>query len=203
MNRKGRALFSAALMIVSTMTATTMTVMAQEGPPQPTAEQLAAMRATMQPGEGHERLASLDGSWHLAGRFRMGPDGPWNSFEARVNSESVLGGRFLLQRVTGQRTEWMPEPYSGLRMLGHDNRAGKYLLLYMENYDTAWWHATGSLDESDGAITFTPSEESSHPLRQRSRIVLRPTEEGYVIEEWDVGGDGGEYLAIELVHTQR
>lgn len=62
------------------------------------------MMESAQPGPEHETLAKMVGDWNMKTLFTMGLESM--ELGASVHSEMILGGRFLMQTISGGEGEW-------------------------------------------------------------------------------------------------
>jgi hypothetical protein len=156
------------------------------------------------PGEAHQRLRAMAGDWDLKGRFRVGEDGPWTDFDAKMKGDMLLGGRFLSLRIQGEATEWMPMVYEGVRILGYDNYTGEFLSVAMGNFSTAILVTKGKCEPSCSTVTLTGSAEDPLTRRTKSLKTVFHFQGGdaFRLEEYDVAPDGSAYVAIEVTHTR-
>ena len=98
--------------------------------------------ARMAPGPMHAKLEPLIGNWKLDGKWRMTPDAPWTEFEATVEREWILGGRFVQETVA---SEFLGEPFEAIGVFGYDNTREEFTSLWLENMSTAIMTSTGTL----------------------------------------------------------
>ena len=163
-----------------------------------------AYAALGEPQAQHRELVGLQGTYDVIGRFRFAPDGAWEVFLASVDIESLLEGRFIIERIHGEQTESWPKPYLGLRILAYDNYQDKYVYSSMNSFGTAMLWMTGTrIDESrivlrgpfDNPLTKTTQTwKTEYELVSKDRIVLR---------EYPRNLRNQEYLGIETVYTRR
>ena len=80
----------------------------------------AMMEAMMKygtPGEHHQHLKPLAGTWKFSSRFRQDPEKPWNESTGEAKFEWILGGRFLQQKITTPPSDAMPMTFEGFGLL--------------------------------------------------------------------------------------
>lgn len=120
--------------------------------PEMTAEQQAAMEAMTKaatPGEHHQHLDHLAGNWTYELKMSMEPGAPPIESSGKVQSEWVLGGRFLEAVVTG---EFMGQPFEGHSTDGYDNVTGTHFSFWVDNMGTMPIYATGSCSDGGKVI---------------------------------------------------
>ncbi len=110
-------------------------------------ERIAEYMKYSMPGEHHTHLKPLVGKWQLAGKVRVAPEAPWQEFHSESQAEWILGGRFIMEKIKGEPSQWMPQPFEGLRILGYDNYKKKYVSQWMDNFATAVFISEGQCGE--------------------------------------------------------
>lgn len=162
-------------------------------------EMAAAMEAMAKagsPGEPHQHLAEMAGTWTSTIEFWMDPAGEPMTSESRAERTMILGGRVLQERATGTV---MGESFEGLGFAGYDNVTGEWWSTWTDNMSTGLMVMTGEHDEESGTIVY--EGEMSDPLtggRKPVKMVVRsegPDKE--VGEMFEPGPDG------EMVRTMR
>ncbi len=179
----------------------------QPGGPQDS-EMAKAMEQMMKlaaPGEHHRHLAPLAGKWAVAGRFRMSPDQSWETSQSESETEWVLGGRFLLQRVRGEPMPGMPTPFEGLGMTGYDNAKKKYVTTWADNMGTMLIYAEGTCSQGGKDITYVFDMLDCMTQREITvRMVIKiESNDKYVMEWHQPGPDGKEFLGMVLTSTRK
>lgn len=167
----------------------------------------AMMQAWMKlaaPGEHHEHLKPLAGKWEIAGKWRMGPEAPWQESRSTAEAEWILGGRFLQQKVKGEPMPPMPEPFEGLGIVGYDNAKQRYVSFWIDNFGTMMLTAEGSCSDDGRKITFEGSyDDPMTGSKQTLKTIYKvKSADEYVMEMWQNGPDGKEFLGVELLHKR-
>jgi hypothetical protein len=171
--------------------------------PAPSAEEQAMMAAwqkAMTPGPQHQQLGSAAGTWNFTGKFWMGgPDKPPTEATGTAERSVIHGGRALVENV---KSSMLGQPFEGHGMTGYDNVAQKYWTTWTDNMSTGVMIGYGTCDAS-GTCTFT--NEHYDPMtgqKKTTRSVLRHEGGKEIFESYDVGPDGKEFKAMELVFTR-
>jgi Protein of unknown function (DUF1579) len=126
---------------------------ATTAPAQPSAEEMQAMAAAMKPGEHHKRLGNFVGHWTTHNKMWMAPGQPPMENDGTMDSEWMMGGRYIVSRHKGNM---MGMPFEGQEIDGYDNLTGKYVLSWIDNMGTGIMNMTGSCDDADcKAVTMT------------------------------------------------
>jgi hypothetical protein len=126
------------------------TVIAQDKMPDKDAVMKKWMEAAT-PGEAHQKLNDLVGSWDMATTMWMnGPDKPPTLAKGTAELRWVLDGRFLQQETKG---EFMGMPSQGMGFNGYDNLDKKYTMFWIDNSATAMYTAEGNFDKAGKVLT--------------------------------------------------
>ena len=111
-----------------------------------------AMMKAGTPGEAHQRLADMAGSWNTKVTIWMAPGAQPMTMNGTSENKWIMGGRYLEQRFTGT---FMGQPFEGLGYTGYDNVKGVYWGTWMDNMSTAVMMTTGTIDEDGKTWNFT------------------------------------------------
>ena len=82
------------------------------------------------PGEPHNQLATLAGSWNTKTKEWMDPNKPPMESTGTCEEKMMLDGRFLQQECAG---DMMGQPFTGIGMIGFDNYTKKYVSTWMSS----------------------------------------------------------------------
>jgi hypothetical protein len=165
----------------------------QEAGYQPSKEAVAAMS----PGPMHKHLDALVGDWTFTGKWRMAPEDAWQDFEATVEREWILDGRFIHETV---KSEWMGQPFEGMGLIGYDNLRKQYDMIWVENASTATFHSTGKADPTGKIFTFEGTNSNQMTLQKdcwsRSTLTIKSDTE-HVHEGYGKDATGKEFKNME------
>ena len=156
----------------------------------------------MSPGPMHAHLAPLVGSWDMATRYRMTPDGPWLESTAHAQREWVLDGRFVRETV---EAEYRGQPFHGIGFFGYDNLREEYRFVWLDNVATGMMTASGT--SSDGGRTIVFEGTNADPMTGEKdawfRHVLRVVSDDENVFEMYARAPGGEeFQTMELRATR-
>jgi hypothetical protein len=165
-------------------------------------EAMARWVRIMTPGEQHAELAATAGQWDITSRYWMAPDGEPQTSQMRSTITSELGGRFILERVTG---EVMGMPFEGLGLMGYDIQKGKWISIWTDNMNTAVTISEGEAIDDDTIELFgemyDPMEDKSAPFK----IVLKeagPDEQSMTMHS-KVGGEWVRNMELQYTRSRR
>ncbi len=94
-----------------------------------------------EPGDGHEVLEALVGTWEGKGSIWDSPESEPIPITATVERHWVLGGRYLREEVYVRSAKG--EVFEALGFIGFNNEAAQYELLTIDNTSTAMLLETG------------------------------------------------------------
>lgn len=165
---------------------------------------MASFQGSMAPGQHHELLARLAGTWQVTNRtWPQGPEGPAMRSEGQATNEMILGGRFLRSGATGTM---MGMPTEGIILIAFDNFAERYQMTSLSNLGTAMHHATGFASQDGREIVFYGEmDEPMLEIHGRTvRYVLRSeTDDRYVLEVHDLHIGQSNTLVVESVFERK
>ena len=164
------------------------------------AAEMAAWQAYMTPGQEHQDLAQGAGEWNHELTFWMEPDAPPQEATATSVSESVLGGRYLVEEMSGMM---MGMPFEGRGTFGYDNAKDQYFMSWIDNMGTGMMVGWGSVEGNKVTYTGTfvdPATGEDQPFR----TVVTDVDPNHMIMEMYVPApDGsGEFKNMEI-HSYR
>jgi len=176
----------------------------QQDPPTQEEMMLAYME-TMAPGEAHERLAGLAGSWTISNKMWMEPGQEAMLTSGTCENEMILGGRFLTSKCAGGEGEMYVE---NLFIIGFDRRWNHYTFVGYDSMGTYFVTAAGDYDPETATITmYGEDEDPVLGFTQQYDIVMRwVSEDEYVTEvifkdDVHTGGEG-PFKVVEVVSTR-
>ncbi len=173
---------------------------------QPSSEAMIAEFVKMaEPNEFHGHLKQLAGKWSYVTRYRMSPDQPWDESKGTGDFEMGLGGRYLIEKIKGEKSDTSPYPFEGLGIVGYDKMQKKYVSLWMDNYGTGVMTSTGTCDSS--GKTFTYTGEYDDPMgggKKKSKSIHKIVgSDKHVYEMYEYGPDGKEFQSLEVSYSKK
>jgi hypothetical protein len=153
------------------------------------------------PGEHHEMLAEVAGTYGVACKMFMGPDAPPMSMQATAESQAILGGRFLRESFEG---DMMGQPFEGQLMLGYNNLDQQYFAIWMDTWGTGFSLAQGKA-AADGTLELRGQmRDALTPAgRPYRHVVKRKDKDHYTVELWDTMPDGKEWKTMEMEYSRK
>jgi hypothetical protein len=159
-----------------------------------------ALESAMTPGEGHKRLNPLIGTFNVAIKIWVTPEGPpIESTAASVNTW-VLGGRFVQMMLNGDTPN---APFSGTGHIAFDNVTRNYQAAWMDTGSTAITLYTGKLDASGKAALMKGSMSNvltGKPSPVELRMTIQP-DGSHLTQLWGQG-KGKSAKMVKLMELQ-
>ena len=162
-----------------------------------------------QPGEHHKHLAPLVGTWTTVVKMRYTPDAPWQESTGTLLRESIWGGRYVTEEYKETReTPGGPAdhpPFEGMGVIGYDTMKKQYVGGWIDNMSTGLMTSTGTCDPT--AKTFTFIGEYLDPMtgkpKQSKHVIKITSKDQHVMEMYEVGPDGKEFVSFEMTCTRK
>ena len=154
------------------------------------------------PGPEHKLLAKGEGTWNADVKMWMDPTEPSKVAESKgmMTRKMIMDGRFLQEKFTG---EFFGQKFHGMGILGYDVNKKKYLMTWIDNFDTSIMMNEGSYDAGKKTFTFT-GEENGPKGKMKTRDVIRMVNENEQIFEMyrEPVGLGKEFKVMEIRYTR-
>jgi hypothetical protein len=158
-----------------------------------------AMELT-KPGQEHQELAKLAGTWDVSCAFWMDPDAPPIRSTGTCTYHTVFDGRFLEGEFTG---DLGGQPFAGRSIMGYDRPAKRYFSSWYDSMATGFTCLTGT--SSDGGRTITYTGETTCHTDERPRSVRQveshPSDDRCTITMFQTL-DGQESKTMELEYRR-
>lgn len=166
------------------------------------AAKMAMWMKSMTPGQHHGHLQAMAGKWKAIIKHKMSPDQPWEESKGESSGEMVMGGRYLLQKFSGEGMMGMP--FEGLGIVGYDNMKKKYVSMWIDNMGTMLWVAEGTCDGSGKVITFhnTFLDPMTGKETEATTIYRIESPDRYIMEMFGLTPEGKEYKSLDIAYTR-
>jgi hypothetical protein len=122
------------------------------------------------PGPANQKLAARAGKYVATSKFDMGNGSPAMESTGEATFESVLGGRFLVQRETNSM---MGMPMESFKMYGFNADSGRYEGTWTYSGSTAIMSLNGTSNDGGKTIVFSASHEGTGRKRTEYEVTLR------------------------------
>jgi hypothetical protein len=191
-------LFAAALLTVS------IPVLAAEKDAKSAQAEHEAMMAEMMkyaaPGEMHEFMKPLAGSWKTKMTMYMG--GEKQESDGACERAWIMGGRFLQSKYSGMMGPNMP--FEGLEILGYDMRKKQPTSSWIDNMGTSISTSSkGSIDKATKTLTvFTDFPDPLSGKDMTYKMVTKIVDENTVTFAMVGTRDGKDSTEMEIAYTR-
>jgi len=149
-----------------------------------TAQDMQACIEAATPGEMHEFLGRMNGTWKGTVLSRMGPDTEPFATECTCTGTALMDGRYFRRDVSGE----MPGMgmFLGSGTYGYDNVAGKFQGVWIDNMSTTMMVGTGELSADRKTLTWTytytdPITRKTATMREVETVVDADTSRSVMI----------------------
>jgi|SRR5437870_8468120 len=168
------------------------------------AEEKAQMEAMMKagtPGEAHQKLASMIGTWDVEVKMYPQPGAPAQVSKGTAVNKWVLGKRWVQENFTGT---FMNMPFNGIGYTGYDNIKKQYTGTWMDNMSTATMVSAGTA-ATDNSYEFSSTMDdpmSGKPMAIKEKIIVADKNH-HTMEMWAPAPDGTVYKMMEINYTRK
>ncbi len=170
----------------------------------PTAHEKAEMEAMMKagtPGEAHQKLAPMIGTFDVKVTMWNTPTAPPMESTGKSVNTWVLGNRWVAENFEGN---FMGMPFVGIGYTGYDNVTKQYQGTWMDSMSTGVMTSTGKA-EGDNAYSFDstmpdPASGKNVPMKSKGTIVNKNK---HVMEMWAPAPDGKMFKMMEITYTRK
>ena len=159
-----------------------------------------AMRKLAEPGEHHEHLKPLAGTWKTTTKWWMGPGEPEIS-QGMSKNTWILGGRFLQTEFKGSSEE---HPFAGLGLLGYDNTKKQHISMWCDTMGTGLSVSYGTCDDSGKVFTYVATYDDPMTAQPKTtRWVTKVINNNkYVFTIHNIDKEGKEYQELEVTFVR-
>jgi hypothetical protein len=160
-----------------------------------------ALESAMTPGEGHKRLNPLIGTFNVAIKIWVTPEGPPIETTAASVNTWVLGGRFVQMMLNGDAPNAL---FSGTGNIAYDNVTKNYQAAWMDTGSTAITLYTGKLDTSGKSALLKgsiPNALTGKPSPVELRMTIEP-DGSHLTQLWGQGKGSKMVKLMELQYTK-
>ncbi len=153
------------------------------------------------PGEQHNQLASLAGSWTTKTKEWMEPNKPPVESTGSAEMKMLLDGRFLQQELTGQM---MGQPFSGIETTAYDNVLKRYVTSWMSTMGTGIFMMEGTASTDGKTITLKGQHAEPGGGYMKHRAIWKIVDSN--TQTFDMYGThpgGKEWKMMEMTYTRK
>ncbi len=150
-----------------------------------------------EPGDGHEVLEALVGTWEGKGSIWDSPESDPIPITATVERHWVLGGRFLREEISVHSEDG--EVFEALGFIGFNNEAAQYELLTIDNTSTAMLLETGKFHPDSKKLMIRGSfRDPATGFVIDRRVEMDLSKEGRIsVVGYTTNEEGREFKSLE------
>ena len=154
----------------------------------------------MTPGWAHEMLAKQAGKWKTETKFWHAPGMPPEVTPGELESEMILGGRYLKSKFTGLA---MGQPFEGMSIEGYDNTKKEFTSIWIDSMGTGFSIGHGKISEDKKTITYsgTMPDPLNKVEAEYKSVVTFESDDKHMFEMFGIQ-DGKEIKMMEMVNTR-
>jgi hypothetical protein len=150
--------------------------------------------------EHHKLLGKLAGRWKTSFKNWMEPGKPPVENTGTSEQEMILGGHYLQQKEIGLM---MGVPFSGLSLVGYDNRTKKYFQTWIDSSSTGVQIYEGAASHDGKTIKMESCFDDPVKGPVTSRIVTKLVDDNtYTFEMFMVDKHGKEDKMMEITYNR-
>lgn len=166
-----------------------------------TPEEMKAWQDNMTPGEHHQWLASMNGTWDATVKMWNAPDQPPSESKAVTKNEMILNG--LYQR-SSHNGNMMGMPFMGESITGYDNFKKEFIATWIDNFGSSIMLMKGQYDKEANALTLYGSmaDPASGKDMNVKEVITILSKDSHKFEMFMMMGDQ-EMKNMEIVYTRK
>lgn len=178
----------------------------QEMSPEAMQEMMEGYMKLSQPGEHHAMLAKAVGTWDVETKMWMDPSMPPEISRGTSTIESVLDGRFIMEKMSSTMNMMGQElPFQGISTIGYDNVRQIFVGTWMDSMGTQILTMKGTMPPGSNVLTMY-GEMDEPMMGMYGRLVKYVTThvdaDHTRFEMYDLAV-GDDYKVMEINYTRR
>lgn len=158
-----------------------------------------AWQESMTPGEMHAMLAKAAGKWRAKVIMWNDPASEPMVSEGTVESEMIMGGRYLQSKHTGS---YMGMPMHGLAIEGYDNVKKKFVNTWVDNFGTGIMVSEGEYDPEKKETVYYGIITNPMGGEIKTRQVMRMIDDDNSVFEMYMNMNGQEFKSMQVEYTR-
>ena len=161
-----------------------------------------AFQKASTPGEEHKLLSQFVGKWDHVVSWWMSPDAQPEVSKGNTEIESILGGRFIRQHVTGTS---MGQPFEGIGITGYDNLKQNFTTMWIDNMSTGAMSGIAHFDKQKNALIDTGSFScpmSPTGTQSYQAVWELPVRNAFKYEMFGTSPEGKSFRMMEIVYKK-
>src|SRR5436190_20786605 len=173
------------------------------------AEMMKQMMELAKPGENHQLLSGMAGTWTYTVKMWMNPSAPPTSSSGSAVIKSVMDGRYFVGDFTGKMQmpgadgKMKDMPFKGMSIDGYDNVKKKFISTWCDNMGTGIMMSEGSYDSASKTFAYNGEYEAMPGMKSRVRMTLNIVDKDHHNFEFYEDRGSGEAKTMEINYTRK
>ena len=174
------------------------------------AEMMAEMMELAKPGEHHQQLAALAGTWTYTMKFASAPGAALaEAGHGTAVRKAIMDGRYFTTDVKGKML--MPGPdgkmadldFKGMSIDAYDNVKQKFVASWIDSLGTSIVLSEGSYDPATKTFTYDFEMEPMPGMKTKARQVVKILDADHHQMEWYENHGGQEVKTMEIDYVRQ
>lgn len=153
-------------------------------------------------GDAHKKMLAQVGDWNYDVEFCMSPGGDTVKSSGKASFKAILGGRFIEGRFQGNPSQWSPEGFQGVDILGYDNGRQHYTGYWLDSSSTQPMLSTGQMNGNVLEMSGVHDDPMSGVKDRPFRTTTTYEAEKVVMKMFQNHSDGTEFVIMTVTHTR-
>src|SRR5439155_8681759 len=135
------------------------------------------------PGDHHEHLKPLEGSWTTEVKTWMTAGGEPMTSTGTAEAKMIFDGRYLHQEDSGS---FMDKPFMGMGITGYDNMKQKYMNVWLDNMGTGLYTSEGTCDATGKVFTYRGAytDPMTKKMKKTKWVITVVDDNKHTMEGW-------------------
>jgi len=172
-------------------------------------DMMAMMMEMAKPGENHNRMQEMAGTWTYAVKWWMSPDAPPTESSGTAVVRSVMDGRYLVgdhtskMQIPGPDGKMTDMEFKGMSLEGYDNVKKKFVASWIDNMGTGIMNSEGTYDAMAKTLTYYAEYEPMPGMKTKMRQVVKIADKDHHTMEFFEDRGGKEVKTMEIAYSRK
>jgi hypothetical protein len=163
------------------------------------AAQMEAWKQAGEPGPQHQEFADCVGTWSTKCKYWMDPSQPPQEGEGVSTFETVMGGRYLLERASGNGPMGS---FEGLGLMAYNNITGEYEHVWLDDKSTGLMLSKGMASADGSTVLRGEMVDPTTKDKFATRVVCKKISDDVRTIEMHCNQTGSEKKSMEITYTR-
>lgn len=192
-----------AIALFTVLVVPVVAVATDEGESQMSPEERAMMekwQAYMTPGEPHQFLAKMVGTWEFTTKMWQQPGAEAETSTGTSTMKSIMDGRYVVEHLD---STFSGQSFKGMGITGYDNIKKVFQSIWIDNMGTGILTSEGTCD-GDVCTYHGEAPDVLQGKWKKIRSVGRHlSDDEMVFEMYDTGPDGKEWMSFQITYERK